>query len=58
MRPFFRYTLLAVLALIAAVALAFAFNASSWSNDRAPLTILAHRGLAQTFAREGLTLPS
>jgi glycerophosphoryl diester phosphodiesterase len=41
----------AVLLLLASLAL---LNASFWSSYTAPTTLLAHRGLAQTFHREGL----
>jgi glycerophosphoryl diester phosphodiesterase len=41
--------------LLAALALALVFNASFWSSYEAPTTLLAHRGLAQTYHRDGLT---
>ncbi len=44
-----------VVAVIAAIAIAALFNASSWSSYRAPVVLLAHRGMAQTYHREGLT---
>jgi glycerophosphoryl diester phosphodiesterase len=55
MWTFLRYAGSAVLVLLAAVALAVFVNASFWSSYRAPTVLLAHRGLAQTFHREGLT---
>jgi glycerophosphoryl diester phosphodiesterase len=45
----------ALVALVAMVVVAALFNGSFWSNYRAPLTLLAHRGMSQTFSREGLT---
>lgn len=44
-----------VVALVVAVAAAALLNASFWSSYRAPVTLLAHRGMAQTYRREGLT---
>jgi glycerophosphoryl diester phosphodiesterase len=44
-----------VAALAVAIALAAVFNTSYWSSYRATPTLLAHRGMAQTFPREGLT---
>ncbi len=41
--------------VVAAIAVAALLNASFWSDYRAPLTLLAHRGMSQTFSREGLT---
>jgi glycerophosphoryl diester phosphodiesterase len=38
--------------VVAAVAV---LNASFWTSYRAPLTLLAHRGMSQTFSRDGLT---
>jgi glycerophosphoryl diester phosphodiesterase len=55
MRAFLRVTGLVLLALVAALALALVMNASFWARSKAPMTLLAHRGLAQTYAREGLT---
>lgn len=44
-----------VLAIVAiAVAGAWIANASFWSSYSAPTTLIAHRGLAQTYSREGL----
>ena len=40
---------------VVVVAVAAALNASFWTSYRAPLTLLAHRGMSQTFSREGLT---
>ena len=45
----------AVIVFVVAVAAAAVLNASFWSQYRAPLTLLAHRGMSQTFHREGLT---
>lgn len=42
------------IALVLFIAGAWVFNASFWSSYRAPLTILAHRGMHQTYGREGL----
>lgn len=50
-----RYFLRGLGALAAVFAVAVVANLSSWSSYRAPLTLLAHRGLSQTFHREGLT---
>ena len=55
MRAVLRYALRGLLALLAALAVVALLNMSFWSSYRAPLTLLAHRGLAQTFPREGLT---
>lgn len=55
MRTVLKYALRALGVLAAVVVLALIANASFWSSYKAPLTILAHRGLAQTFHREGLT---
>jgi glycerophosphoryl diester phosphodiesterase len=55
MLSFIKYAGLVLLALIAALALALVLNASFWATAKAPMTLLAHRGLAQTYAREGLT---
>jgi glycerophosphoryl diester phosphodiesterase len=55
MRTFLRYAGRTVLALLGVVALALLFNASFWSSYRGQLTLVAHRGVAQTFHREGLT---
>lgn len=41
--------------VILVVAVTAALNASFWTSYRAPLTLLAHRGMSQTFSREGLT---
>ncbi|MBI1210321.1 MAG: glycerophosphodiester phosphodiesterase [Alphaproteobacteria bacterium] len=41
--------------LIVAVAAAAVLNASFWSNYRGQVTLLAHRGMSQTFSRDGLT---
>lgn len=54
MRTVFRYVGLGLLALVGALVLALVVNASFWSSYRAPMTLLAHRGLAQTYTREGL----
>lgn len=54
MRTAFKYVGRAFLALIAALVLALAFNASYWTSYRAPMTLVAHRGLAQTYHRENL----
>ncbi|MEQ1931071.1 MAG: glycerophosphodiester phosphodiesterase family protein [Parvularculaceae bacterium] len=42
-------------AIVIAVAGVWLANASFWSSYSAPITVLAHRGLAQTYHREGLT---
>jgi glycerophosphoryl diester phosphodiesterase len=55
MRAVWRFVWRLSLALVAALALALVFNASFWSSYRAPMTLLAHRGLAQTYHRDGLT---
>lgn len=55
LRAIFKVTLWAVAALAVAIALAALLNASFWSSYRAPTTLLAHRGMSQTFSREGLT---
>ncbi len=55
MRTVLRYALRGLLALAAILAFAVLLNMSFWSDYRAPLTLLAHRGLAQTYHREGLT---
>ena len=55
MRTFFKYVLRALGVLVAVLVVALAANASFWTSYRAPMTILAHRGLAQTYHREGLT---
>ena len=55
MQTFLRYALRSFLALVALFAAALIVNASFWSSYRAPMTLLAHRGLAQTYPREGLT---
>jgi glycerophosphoryl diester phosphodiesterase len=55
MRAVLRYALRGLLVLFAALAVAVLLNMSFWSNYRAPLNLLAHRGIAQTFPREGLT---
>lgn len=49
-----RWTGFAFAALIAFVAAAALANASFWSNYTAPTALLAHRGLAQTYGRDGL----
>jgi glycerophosphoryl diester phosphodiesterase len=54
-RTVLKYSLRVALALLAALSLALLANASFWSSHRAPLTLLAHRGLAQTYHRESLT---
>lgn len=43
-----------LLALFAAIVMAWLVNASFWSDYRAPLTILGHRGMHQTYGKEGL----
>jgi len=55
MRTVLRYAFRGLLVLLAALAIAVLLNMSFWSSYRAPLTLLAHRGLAQTYPREGLT---
>jgi glycerophosphoryl diester phosphodiesterase len=50
-----KYRLRFLLALFAAFGVALMLNASFWSSYRAPMTLLAHRGLAQTYPRDGLT---
>jgi glycerophosphoryl diester phosphodiesterase len=55
MRTFFKYVLRALGLFIAVLVVALIANASFWTSYKAPMTILAHRGLAQTFHREGLT---
>jgi len=55
MRTVLKYAFRGFLVLVAAVAAAAVLNASFWSGYRAPITLLAHRGLAQTYHREGLT---
>jgi glycerophosphoryl diester phosphodiesterase len=42
------------LSFVAALAAAWLLNASFWSNYTARTQLLAHRGLAQTYSREGL----
>ena len=49
-----RWLGLALAALIVFVAAIWTLNASFWSDYTAPTTLLAHRGLAQTYPREGL----
>lgn len=55
MRKVLRYAGFTLLALLGALAAALFANASFWSWYRAPTVLLAHRGLAQTYHREGLT---
>lgn len=55
MRTALKYAFRGLLALLAALALAALLNASFWSIYKAPATLLAHRGLAQAFHRDGLT---
>lgn len=44
----------AAAAVIAAIALIWLANASFWSRYSAPTTLLAHRGLAQTYSKDDL----
>ena len=55
MRATLKYAGRAFLFLVVALALAVIVNASFWTQYKAPLTVLAHRGLAQTYHRDGLT---
>jgi glycerophosphoryl diester phosphodiesterase len=55
MRTVLNIVIRGLVALVAAIVLAALLNASFWSSYRAPAMLLAHRGLAQTFHREGLT---
>ena len=43
-----------LLLVIAAVAAIWLANASFWSSYRAPTTVLAHRGVHQTYSKEGV----
>jgi len=54
MRTALKYVGRGFLALIAALVIALTLNASYWSSYRAPTTLVAHRGLAQTYHREDL----
>jgi glycerophosphoryl diester phosphodiesterase len=54
MRTALKYAGRAFLALLALLVVALVANASFWSSYRAPTTLLAHRGLAQTYHRENL----
>jgi glycerophosphoryl diester phosphodiesterase len=54
-RTLFKYVLRIFGVLLAALAAALLLNASFWSDYKGTLTLLAHRGLAQTFHRDGLT---
>jgi glycerophosphoryl diester phosphodiesterase len=54
MRTALKYVGRGFLALIAALVVALTLNASYWSSYRAPTTLVAHRGLAQTYHREDL----
>ena len=54
MRTALKYVGRAFLALIAALVIALTLNASYWTSYRAPMTLVAHRGLAQTYHREDL----
>lgn len=42
-------------AFAVAIAVAALLNASFWTSYQAPMKLLAHRGMSQTFHREGLT---
>ncbi|MDZ4741680.1 MAG: glycerophosphodiester phosphodiesterase family protein [Alphaproteobacteria bacterium] len=55
MRGFLRWVALAVGALFLLFLALAGLNASFWSAYTAPTMLLAHRGLAQTYPREGLT---
>jgi glycerophosphoryl diester phosphodiesterase len=54
MRKILRYGIRGFAVVAGAVALAVVVNASFWSDYRAPTVLLAHRGMAQTYSREGL----
>jgi glycerophosphoryl diester phosphodiesterase len=54
MRKVLRYAGIALLALLGALAAALFANAPFWSSYQAPTVLLAHRGLAQTYHRDGL----
>lgn len=54
MRVVLRWLLRIFGAIVAFLSTAVLMNASFWSNYEAPTTLLAHRGLAQTYPREGL----
>jgi len=51
LRTILKYAVRGLLPIIAAFALAVVVNLSVWSSYRAPLTLLAHRGFAQTYHR-------
>lgn len=48
------HILRAILFIVASVAAAYLINASMWSSYRASPTLLAHRGMAQTYNRDSL----
>jgi glycerophosphoryl diester phosphodiesterase len=54
MHKMVRYALGAITVLVVAAVLAALTNASYWSAYRAPLVLLAHRGVAQTYSRQDL----
>jgi glycerophosphoryl diester phosphodiesterase len=54
MRRVLRWFGIGIGGLVGLVLLLALLNASFWSDYRAPTTLLAHRGLGQTYHREGL----